>query len=231
MIRAATLFSCVVWAALSACADFPRDAEGTLREVQQGRPLTVGWSSAAPWVRSVGRGEPVGIEPDIIRRWASERGMRIQWVEASEGQIVEGLNGNSLDVGIAGFTDQAPHGGLIGQTQPYLQPRVVIARVPGAAVPSNWEGVGISYDPARPEFAALLREHEAIPTAGGAQYRLLYEPELARAGLVSTGKTLRTDKRTIATAPSENALTLALDEFLHANKPAIEARLAQEGRR
>ncbi len=208
----------------------PRDAEETLREVLQGRPLRVGWSSAAPWVRSVRGGEPVGIEPDIIRRWASMRGVRIQWVEASEGQIVEGLNGNSLDVGIAGFTDQAPHGGMIGQTQPYLQPRLVIGRAPGAIVPSNWEGVRVFHDPSRPEFAALLLEHKAIPTSGDAQYRLLYEPELAPAGLVSTGKLLRTDRRTIATAPSENALTLALDEFLHANKPAIEARLAQEGR-
>ncbi len=231
MVRAAPIFSCLVLAAASGCSDFPRDAEDTLREVERGRPLVVGWSSAAPWVRSAGGGEPAGLEPDIIRRWASSRGVRVHWVEAGEAQIVEGLNGNSLDVGIAGFTDQAPHGGMIGQTQPYLRVKVVIGVARGGAVPSTWKGVRVSYDPGRPDFAALLLEEKAIPTTGPASYRLVYEPELARAGLLPTGKTLRTERRTIATGPSENGLTLALDRFLHANKVAIEARLAEEARR
>ncbi len=215
---------------LSGCGDFPRDAENTLREAEGGRPLRVGWSSAGPWVRAVPGGEPAGIEPDLVRRWAASRGYRIQWIEASEAQLVEGLNENSLDVAVAGFTDQAPHGGMIGQTQPYLDAKVVIGMRPGAAVPDSWKGVPVSYDPRRPEFAGLLLREKAAPTTGPAPYRLVYEPELAAAGLVPAGKPLRTERRTIATGPSANALTLALDKFLHANKAGIEARLAQEGR-
>jgi ABC-type amino acid transport substrate-binding protein len=231
MVRAKSILSCLLLILAPGCSNFPRDAEDTLREVGRGRPLVVGWSAAAPWVRSAGGGEPAGIEPDLVRRWAATRGIQIQWVEAGEAQIVEGLNGNSLDLGVAGFTDKAPHGGLIGQTQPYLQVKAVIGMAPGTRGPSTWEGVRVSHDPARPDFAALILAEKAIPTTGPAPYRLVYEPELARAGLVATGKTLRTERRTIATAPSENALTLELDRFLHANKPAIEARLAaEEGR-
>jgi hypothetical protein len=231
MFRAVTIFLPLISAVVSGCSDFPRDAEDTLREIERGRPLVVGWSAAAPWVSGAGGVEPAGIEPDLIRRWASARGVRINWVEAGEAQIVEGLNGNSLDVGIAGFTDQAPHGGLIGQTQPYLHVEVVIGLAPGATAPAKWKGVRVSYDPSRPEFAALLLAEKAVPTTGPAPYRLVYEPELAPAGLLPTGKTLRTERRTIATPPSENALTLDLDKFLHAKKAWIEARLVQEARR
>ena len=216
--------------ALSGCADFPKDAESNLREVEAGRPLRVGWSDAGPWVRGQSGAEPGGIEPDILRQWAAGRGFRLQWIEASEGQLVEGLNENSLDLAVAGFTDQAPHGGMIGMTQPYLRPRIVIGMRPGASVPESWEGVPVSFDPRRPELAGLLMGEQAVPTTGPAPYRILYEPELAAAGLVATGKTLRTDRRTIATGPSANALTLELDRYLHAHRAAIEARLAREGR-
>jgi len=83
-------------------------------------------------------------------------------MEAGEAQIVEGLNGNRLDVGIAGFTDQAPHGGLIGQTLPCLKVKVVIGARPGVAVPKSWEGVRVSDDPTRPEFAAIAPRRSLI---------------------------------------------------------------------
>ena len=226
----ASILPCLLAAALSGCGDFPRDAEDTLRQVEAGRPLRVGWSAAGPWVRASPGREPSGIEPDILRRWAASRGIRIQWIEASEAQLVQALNENSLDVAVAGFTAQAPHGGLIGMTQPYLDARMAIGMRPGTAVPESWEGVAVSYDATRPEFAGLLMQHKAVPTTEAAPFRLAYEPELAAAGLVSTGTTLKTEKRTIATGPSANALTLALDQFLHRNRPLIEARLAQEGR-
>lgn len=216
--------------ALPGCTNFPQDAESNLKEVEAGRPLRVGWSAAGPWVRANPGGEPAGIEPDILRQWAASRGFRIHWIEAGEAQLVEGLNENSLDIALAGFTTSAPHGGMIGMTQPYLRPKIVIGARPGTATPENWRDVPVSYDPQRPEFAGLLVREKAVPTTGLASYRILYEPELAASGLVATGKELRTEYRTIATAPSANALTLELDQYLHANRSTIEARLAREGR-
>jgi hypothetical protein len=58
-----------------------------------------------------------------------------------------------------------------------------------------------------------------------------YAPELAARGLAPTGKTLRTERRVIATAPAENALALSLDRFLHGRGEEIGRLLAAEARR
>jgi polar amino acid transport system substrate-binding protein len=228
--RITEVVAALLCAAMTACGEFPKDAEDTLRQVEAGRPLRVGWSAAGPWVRDAGGTEPAGIEPELIRRWAADRGVRVEWIEGGEAQLVEGLSENSLDVAVAGFTKRAPWGGKIGQTQPYLKAKIVIGARPGVRVPDDWKGVRVAYDPARPEFAALLRKEKAVPTTGEAPFRAVYEAELAPAGLLLSGTTLRTEQRTIATAPSENALTLSLDRFLHANKATIEQRLEREAR-
>ncbi len=215
---------------LSGCGEFPKDAQDTMKQVQAGRPLRVGWSVAEPWVRDVRGAEPAGIEPELLLRWAAERGIQIEWIEGSEAQLVEGLNQNSLDLAVAGFTTRAPWGGKIGQTQSYLKAEIVVGAKPGAPIRDNWEGVRVAHHPSRPDFAALLRREKASPTTGEADYRAVYRPELERSGLVPTRTTLRTEHRTIATAPSENALTLSLDRFLHARKAAIQQRLAAEAR-
>lgn len=216
---------------LTGCGDFPRDAKDTLKQVEAGRPLRVGWSTAEPWVKRGPNGEPAGLEPDLIRAWAAEHGMRVRWIEAGEAQLVEALGENTLDAAVAGFAKSAPWGARIGQTQPYLSPKLVIGARPGAGAPGDWDGVPVSYDPRRPQVAALIKAEGAVPVTGDAPFRAVYEPELGALGLISTGTTLITEQRTIAVPASENALALSLDRFLHARKGAIERRLAEEARR
>lgn len=228
LIAIATLFGAF---ALGGCADFPKDAASTLDQVRDGRPVRVGWSAAEPWVKRGPGGEPRGLEPDLIRAWSAANGARVIWVEAGEAQLVEGLNRNALDIAVAGFTAAAPHGGAIGQTQPYLKTRMVIGARPGADVPDSWRGVPVAYAAARADVAAALRAEKAVPVTHDAPFRAVWEPELAAANLAATGTKLTTAQRTIATAPSENALTLSLDRFLHSRKAAIEARLAREAGR
>src|SRR5215207_4100543 len=72
----------------------------------------------------------------------------------------------------------------------------------------------------------------AVPVAaepeGMAPLAAAYAPELAALGLLPTGKTLATERRVVATAPAENALTLALDRFLLPRGEEIGQRLAAE---
>lgn len=220
---------------LTGCGQFPRDAQDTLERAKSGVPLRVGWSAAEPWVRRGGAEGPAGLEPDLIRDWAREEGVRLEWVEGGEGQIVEALQHNQADLAVAGLTMRTPHAASIGMTQPYLTAPIVIGAAPGVNVPDDWEGVQVRYDRRRPEFAAAVAAKKAlpVPAAPGAlrPYAAVYRPELPALGLSDTGTKLRTEKRVIASAPAENALALSLDRFLHARKAEIEARLASEARR
>jgi hypothetical protein len=219
---------------ITGCGDFPRDAQDTLQKAKAGEPLKVGYSAAEPWVMEQGP-EPGGIEPDLVRAWAREQGVRLQWVKGSEGQLVEALAQNEADIAVAGLLKATAHAASIGMTQPYLSVQIVIGAAPGAPVPDDWEGVPVRYDVRRPEFAAAIAGIKAVPVAAhpGAlrPFAAVYKPELTALGLSETGKTLLTEKRVIATAPAENALTLSLDRFLHARKGDIARRLGQAARR
>ena len=223
--------------ALAGCDGYPKDANDTLERVRAGqRPLRVGWSPAEPWVRAkAGNDGPAGVEPDLVRAWAASIGTTIEWVPGGEAQLVQALQRNAVDVAVAGFSDDAPWGGRTGQTQPYLEAKAVVGAAPGAAVPRDWDGVGIRYDRRRPDLAAAIRGIGAVPVpadpGGMAPLAAAYAPELAALGLASTGKALTTERRVIATAPAENALTLALDRFLLPRGEEIGRRLAAEARR
>lgn len=223
--------------AAAGCGEYPKDARGTLEQVRAGeRPLRVGWSLAEPWVGAgAGDGGPAGVEPDLLRDWAGSVGARIEWVPGSEAQLVSALQGNALDVAVAGFADGGPWGAKIGQTQPYLKAVAVIAAAPGAATPRGWKGVEVRYDRRRPDLAAALRGVGAVPVPADAEatapFAAAYEPELEALGLAPAGKTLATERRVIATAPAENALTLALDRFLQPRREEIGRRLAAGARR
>ncbi len=221
------LFALILVLLMQGCGEWPKDAQGTLDRVRAGGALRVGYSGALPWVHGGAAPDgPIGLEPDLIRQWAREHRVRIQWVEGGESQLVEALSNNELDVAVAGFTTSSPHGAMIGMTQPYLKAPIVIGAAPGTQLPEAYDGVEIRYDARRPDFAAAIAAIGAtpVPAAPGGLRPIaaVYRPELGVLGLEDTGEQLRTEQRVIATAPSENALVLSLDRFLHARKQEIE---------
>jgi hypothetical protein len=222
---------------LAGCDDYPKDAKETLQQVRGGqRPLRVGWSAAEPWVRSeAGPDGPKGLEADLVRAWAASIGAQVNWEAGSEAQLVQALQRNALDVGIAGFTSDAPWGSRIGQTQPYLKAELAVGAAEGTPVPRDWDGVEIRYDRRRPDIAAAIRRIGAVPLpaepGGLAPLGAAYLPEMAALGLTPTGRSLTTEGRVIATAPAESALAFALDRFLLPRGGEIEDRLSAEARR
>lgn len=231
MTRSAIL---ALFLTLAGCGDFPRDSEDTLERAKRGEPLTVGYSLAEPWVRAGANG-PGGLEADLVRAWAAETRVPLQWVEGGESQLVDGLHGGTLDLVVGGFTAKTPHGPKVGMTQPYFTAELVVGTVPGVPKPESLDKLDIRYDRRRPEFAAAIRGAggNPIPADPGALRPIaaVYAPELGRLGLENSGKRLLKEKRVIATAPGENALALSLDKFLHAHRSEIEARLGAEAGR
>jgi polar amino acid transport system substrate-binding protein len=215
---------------IAGCDGFPRDSHRTLERVRAGEPLRVGWVKVEPWVQVDSAGEPAGIEPELIRAWAASLPARVEWIYGSEAQLAEALQGNALHIAVAGFAADTPWGGQIGQTQPYAETETVIGIAPGISAPASWHGAEIRYDCRRPQFAALISETGAKPICEDrgrlAPIAAVYAEELSGLGLRPTGTALGKEQRTIATAPAENALTLALDRFLHSREQAIKGRLA-----
>ena len=232
MERLGTRRAIVLLALTLGGCEFPKDANSTLERVRAGQPLRIGWSAAEPWTRGTGAQEPHGIESELVRVWAQSLGARIEWVAGGEAQLVQALQENTVDVALAGFEKSAPWGGKIGQTQPYLKTGIVIGAREGTTAPGDWEGVEVRYDRRRPQIAAALRGIGAVPvpTDPGqlAPIGAVYDFELSAAGLRPTGKPLTTERRVIATAPAENALTLSLDRFLQPRESEIRARLTAE---
>ena len=232
MAKAWTFLALV--ALLAGCGQFPRDAEESLEKARRGEPIVVGYALAEPWVRAGPTG-PGGVEPDLVRAWANDAGVTLRWVRGSESQLVEALHQGLIHVAVAGFTDATPHGTRIGLTQPYLKSDIFVGAAPGTPVPPSWQDVPIGYDQRRPEFAAAIRKAGGIPRAAPpgerAALAAAYAEELGPLGLSPAGKRIKRERRVIATAPAENALTLSLDRFLHRHRAAIAARVGAEAAR
>ncbi len=216
-------------ALLSGCDIYPKDAFGSLERIRSGQPLRVGWVTAEPWVRAGSTIEPAGLEPDLIRSWAQSLGARVEFVEASESQLVEALQENVIDIAVAGFRRDNPWGGKIGTTQPYFSSQIEIGVSPGVEAPANWEGIGVHYRRGRIEIAASIRQAGAVPVPVSTHPlpspAAAYAFEMPILGLIAVRR-LGSEERLIATAPAESALTLALDRFLHARRESIRSLAA-----
>ena len=225
--RAATGLALVLL--LGGCDVFPLDARGSLERVRSGAPLRVGWVNSEPWVRAGFGDGPAGLEPDLVRGWAHSMGARVEWFAGSESQLIQALHAGVIDVAIGGFARDNPWGGKIGTTQPYLASRVEIGVSPGTEAPASWQGVHIHFRRGRIEVAALIREIGAVPTPVSAgplpSPAAAYAFELPTLGLIGVIR-LGSGERVIATAPGENALTLALDRFLRLRRDSIRSLAA-----
>src|SRR5688572_30168297 len=71
----------------------PRDPEGTLDRVRT-HALRVGVDVSEPWTAWKGdepQGRPVGIEPELIERFAAGLDAEVEWVRGSETELLTAL--------------------------------------------------------------------------------------------------------------------------------------------
>ncbi|BDI22926.1 transporter substrate-binding domain-containing protein [Herbiconiux sp. L3-i23] len=117
---AAAALTVALTAALAGCS-IPMDPEGTLASAEGGT-LLVGVTENGDWVRLDGD-EPSGIEPDLLRDFASDHDATIEWVEGSEQELIADLERGDLDILLGGFTDDTPWFDRTGMTRPYAESR------------------------------------------------------------------------------------------------------------
>ncbi len=106
--------------ALTACAHYPADPNGTLNNVTDGT-MRVGVTENQKWVQ-IGEGaEPQGVEPDLLRDFASQLNADIEWHQGSEHELVDDLKHGELDVVIGGISAKTPWTTHAGLSRPYVK--------------------------------------------------------------------------------------------------------------
>lgn len=103
----------------SGCDAMPTDPEGTLAKIRASS-LSVGLSVRRPWTGSTHQYVD-GVECRLLRQWAEENEVPIEWRVLTESELVKGLGQGEIHVAVAGFTDDTPWSKDVAMTQPYYE--------------------------------------------------------------------------------------------------------------
>ena len=110
----------VTMSLLASSCGITHDPEGTSERIASTHELRVGISDNPPWTVAAD-GEPRGIEPDLVREFASGAGAHVLWKKGSETVLVEGLKRHQLDLVVGGFEKKTQWASSAGITQPYAK--------------------------------------------------------------------------------------------------------------
>lgn len=118
--RSARSISAALATFLVAACGMPRDQEGAMRRIGTTHVLRVGASGNPPWV-VVDQGRVSGIEPDIVRAFATTLGARVQWVVNGETPLLQALEKRQLDLVVGGVVTKSPWTKQVGTSLSYAQ--------------------------------------------------------------------------------------------------------------
>jgi polar amino acid transport system substrate-binding protein len=230
---AAALVALAAAVAAPGC-EIPQDPDGTLDRVTGGT-MRVGIAEADPWVTLDG-GEPSGgVEVELVRRFARELGARVEWVDGSEEELVNAVKEGSLDLVIAGMTQNSRWQQDVAFTRPYAEARIVIGVPPGEADRSNFDGMRVAAERGSVEEALLENRTYALvdpieslqgvegPTAA-------FDYVLDDLQLEPSEVELQKEGHVMGVPLGENAWLVRLERFLLSREGEIQRLLVQEGR-
>ena len=104
----------------TAACGLPRDPERTSERIASTHELRVGLTDNPPWT-STQSPEPTGIEPELVRGFASRMGAKVLWSRGSETSLAQALKRHELDLAIGGFDAKTPWKSIAGLSQPFSQ--------------------------------------------------------------------------------------------------------------
>ena len=220
----------ILFLLLIAACDLPRDSDGTLDRVRGGT-MRVGVLVDTPWTKD-SAGVIGGIEGAMARALAESLGARIEWIRASEGELLAALHHRELDLVIGGLRATSPWRRQVALTRPFYADTVSVGGAPNQAPPTTLDKLPVSLrqgDPAAaevrkkggvPKFVPQLdsvRGPIAAPTWKLAQLGRRENPALH----------LTEDQHVLAAAPGENAFLMRVESMLIARQAEVPALLRQ----
>ena len=195
--------------------------------------MRVGITSSEPWAEA--GGEPRGVEPELIRRFAANQRARIDWVDGSEEELMAALKERQLDVVVGGLTNETPWKTEAALTRPYVTTRLVVGARASDDLPDDLSGARVAFE--RGTEAGGLVERKTDATAvpvddlkGVRGPAAVPQWLLDDLGLEPTDVELKADKHVMATPLGENAWLVRLERFLLSHERDVQLLLESEGR-
>ena len=228
--RIAALLSAI--GILAACDDvrFPRDPKNTLETVLAEGVMTVAFTEHSPWI--AGEGEPQGVEADLIRAFAEELGVSIDWKHPGAFAALRGLERGEIDLAVGGFDrkDVTPVKGA-APSFTFFEEVFLVGVRPEASEKDDIEGRKV-YVPRDLPLTELVKREGGIPVAqwsdevdSAAVPHWRLEPW----NLQPTGIELHRAKHVMAVQQGENAWLMRLERFLRREQDSIGRRLREQG--
>lgn len=109
---------------LTGCEEYPQDTIGTLKDAQYDI-LKVGVVEHSPFVIRE-NGEWKGIEPALVEAFAKDIGAEVEWVAASESELVDMMEHYDIHLLIGGFEKSTLWKKKAALTNPYFAKRVLL---------------------------------------------------------------------------------------------------------
>jgi polar amino acid transport system substrate-binding protein len=222
-------------AVLAAGCGIPRDPESTLDRVRGGT-LRAGITASEPWT-TLDDGRPGGVEVELVERFASELGARVEWVDGSEADLIGALEVRELDLVVGGLTADTPWQAKAAITRSYATTRVVVAVPASQPLPDDIAGLRVAVETGTDAAGILEEKTDAIPVRVPDVTRVtesavaIDEWLLADLDLRDTGVHLSKTEHVMATPLGENAFLVRLERFLIANQDEVPALLDAAARR
>ena len=193
----------------------------------------MGVTHADPFVNLDGP-EPAGVEVELIEEFAAHLGVDVEWVEGSESQLVELLEGTEIDVMLAGLERQSPLQNEVAFTRPYANVEIVLAVPPEAESP-DIEGLDVLVEENSAAAAIVEKETDAdpvqVPSLDGADGRPVVVEDylLDELGYRKTGHSLKETEHCLAVPLGENAWLTEIERWLLDHEEMAADLLHEEG--
>lgn len=221
----------------TACDQYPRDPQDSLKQIEESGVLHVGVIASPPWVIGEAPDTPSGVEVRLMERFARELGVEVIWHWGNEGKLFEGLKRYELDLVIGGITASNPWKRQAGFTIPYFSGHAVVGVPQGHASLSSLEGVTVAAR--RGEgFREKVRDEggriQFVEDLAGVDMPVAAPAwEIEALGMHSTGIVLQKSQQVLAIPKGENALMMRLEDFLLANtdRQTVTGLIAREAER
>ena len=218
---------------LTACDDmrFPRDPKKTLETVLAEGVMTVAFTENRPWITFAAEDEPQGLEADLVRAFAEELGVSINWKHPGAFAALKGLERGGIDLAVGGFgqKDVTPVKGA-APTFTFFEEVFLVGVRPGASDKDDIEGRKV-YVPRDLPLRELVKSEGGIPVAQWSDevnFAIVPHWRLEPWNLQPTGIELHRAKHVMAVQQGENAWLMWLERFLRREQDSIGRRLRKQ---